>query len=317
MASFDNWYSALDAHDSAYQRAVAEARGPDAAIAQQGFLPSSEIVALGEAAGAAPGTTVLDACCGTGGPAALLAEHLGARLVGVDIAEAGLQQAAARPRLAGRCAAANATRLPFLAAAFDAVVLFDSLVSIPDKAALAREAARVLRPSGRFACTDLFGAPLTPAEQARLPGDTTAHLVPVDTWLATLRTAGLDPLHVRDRSSVATGVAVATGRSHRAPPFGARRRDGRRPGPRPPRHHPLLGRPPRPPPRLPPRYPSRAHVHSGYDGAVATGLDARCPTPASQSPPLGGSNRTLEVAFRIGAESGTSDTRLRSRRQAL
>jgi SAM-dependent methyltransferase len=207
MASFDNWYSALDAHDSAYQRAVAEARGSDAAIAQQGFLPSSEIVALGEAAGAAPGTTVLDACCGTGGPAALLAEHLGARLVGVDIAEAGLQQAAARPRLAGRCAAADATRLPFLAGSFDAVVLFDSLVPIPDKTALAREVARVLRPGGQFGCTDLFGAPLTPAEQARLPGDTTAHLVPIDTWLATLRSAGIDPLHVQDRSAVAAGVA--------------------------------------------------------------------------------------------------------------
>src|SRR5687768_18255275 len=46
----------------------------------QGFLPSSEIVALGEAVGAAPGATVLDACCGTGGPAALLADRLGARL---------------------------------------------------------------------------------------------------------------------------------------------------------------------------------------------------------------------------------------------
>jgi SAM-dependent methyltransferase len=207
MASFESWYSALGSHDSAYQRAVAEARGSDAAIAQQGFLPSSEIVALGEAVGAAPGITVLDACCGTGGPAALLAERLGARMVGIDLAEAGLQQAVTRPGLAGRCAAGDATRLPFLAAAFDAVVLFDSLVSIPDKAALAREAARVLRPGGRFACTDLFGAPLTPAEHEWLPSDITAHVVPVDTWLAALRKAGLDPLHVRDRSSVATGVA--------------------------------------------------------------------------------------------------------------
>ena len=207
MADFESWYGALDAHDSAYQRAVAEARGPDAAIAQQGFLPSSEIVALGEAVGAAPGTTVLDACCGTGGPAALLAERLGPCMIGVDIAEPGLKQAVARPRLAGRCAAADATRLPFLAASFDAVVLFDSLVPIPNKAALAHEVARVLRPGGRFACTDLFGAPLTPTEQAQLPSDTTAHLVPIDTWLATLRTADLAPLRVYDRSPLAIDVA--------------------------------------------------------------------------------------------------------------
>jgi SAM-dependent methyltransferase len=207
MADFESWYSALDGRDSAYQRAVAEARGPDAAIAQQGFLPSSEIVALGEAVGAAPGATVLDACCGTGGPAALLADRLGARLVGVDMAEPGLKQAVARPSLAGRCAAADATRLPFLASSFDAVVLFDSLVPIPDKAALAHEVGRILRPGGRFACTDLFGAPLSQGEQARLPGDIEAHVVLVDTWLAALRAAGLDLLDVQDRSAVATDIA--------------------------------------------------------------------------------------------------------------
>jgi ubiquinone/menaquinone biosynthesis C-methylase UbiE len=208
MADFEGWYRLLGGGASAYARALTAARGADASIAQQGFLPGAEIVALGEAAGATTGTNVLDACCGLGGPAAVLAEHLGAGVVGVDLAPAALRQAGRRPGLAGRCAAADVTYLPFPASVFDAVVIFDSLVSIAPKAALAGEVARVLRPGGRFACTNVFGAPLTAAERARLPNGAQANVVPVERVLRLLCEAQLVPLTVRDCSAAAARTAA-------------------------------------------------------------------------------------------------------------
>jgi SAM-dependent methyltransferase len=207
MTTVGRGKSPSDAACSGYAQAIREARGPDAAIAQQGLLPSSEVLALGKAVGAAPAKLVLDACCGTGGPAALLAEHFGARMVGVDITAASLQRAVKRPGLAGRCAAANATRLPFHTATFDAVVLFDSLVSIANKVTLTHEIARVLVPGGRFACTDLLGEPLSAAERSRLPPEPEPHLVTLATLTHLLERAGLAVESAADYTDEATTVA--------------------------------------------------------------------------------------------------------------
>jgi SAM-dependent methyltransferase len=209
MATFSGWYGALHQGDSAYNRAVAEARGADAALEQQGFLSADAILALAESVGVGPAARVLDVCCGTGGPAALLAERFGARVVGVDLAVPGLQRASGRAALHGRCVAGDATRLPFRAAAFGAAVLYDSLMSIVDKAAVAREVARVLVPGGRFACTDLFGEPLSTAEQARLPADAPAYVITPETWLGLLRATGLECLQTDDHSAPAAAVAGA------------------------------------------------------------------------------------------------------------
>lgn len=99
------------------------------------------------------GMRVLETACGTGIVTERLARHLAGRgtLVATDLNAPMLAYAAAN-RSTGDIAwkEADATRLPFADAAFDAVVCQFGLMFFPDKAAGAREAFRVLRPGGEF-----------------------------------------------------------------------------------------------------------------------------------------------------------------------
>ncbi|MGE5827123.1 MAG: class I SAM-dependent methyltransferase [Micromonosporaceae bacterium] len=87
----------------------------------------------------------LDVCCGTGTYAAAIAD-LGWRPVGVDLSTGQLRHAEGRLPVA--CAAAEA--LPFADGRVGAVVCVRCHTDVPDYAAVVSEAARVLRPGGRF-----------------------------------------------------------------------------------------------------------------------------------------------------------------------
>jgi len=111
-------------------------------------------------AGIMAGMRTLDLGAGLGGPARHVARLTGARIVGVDLTPT-------RVRLAARRAAdddlapveflaADAMLLPFRDGAFDAAYSFEMVQHIPDKPALYREAARVLRPGGACAGTDWY-----------------------------------------------------------------------------------------------------------------------------------------------------------------
>lgn len=95
-----------------------------------------------------PAARVLDVGCGDGRHIAA-ATRRGCRAIGIDY-DAG-ELAKARLRAGARRAdliAADAARLPFRAAAFDAVICTETLEHLPDDRGALAEMARVLRPGG-------------------------------------------------------------------------------------------------------------------------------------------------------------------------
>jgi ubiquinone/menaquinone biosynthesis C-methylase UbiE len=124
---------------------------------------------LGRLLDLGPDSRVLDLATGRGASALHLARAFGCQVVGVDYGAATValaREAAAREGLADRVqfCEGDAERLSGLAEAdFDAVVCECAYCTFPDKAAAAREVARVLRPGGRFGLADLTrSGPLPP-----------------------------------------------------------------------------------------------------------------------------------------------------------
>ncbi|MXN66858.1 methyltransferase domain-containing protein [Stappia sp. GBMRC 2046] len=98
--------------------------------------------------------TVLETACGTGAATRWLAAHLpeDTSIISTDIASAMVEEA--RKNLGDYSgidyAEADATKLPYPDNSFDAVVCQFSVMLFPDKPAGMREAARVLKPGGKF-----------------------------------------------------------------------------------------------------------------------------------------------------------------------
>ncbi len=123
--------------------------------------------------------SVLDVGCGIGGPSRYLAGTFGCRVTGLDLTEEYCRVAA---MLAGRTGLAqlldyrhgDALAMPFEDASFDVVWTQHASMNIPDKARLAAEMLRVLKPGGRLAVHDILagpGGPLHfPVPWARGPG---------------------------------------------------------------------------------------------------------------------------------------------------
>jgi len=104
-------------------------------------------------AGDVQGRRVLDAGCGEGRFCRMLAKE-GAAVTGID--PTPLLTAAAHERHpGGEYALAMSERLPYATNSFDLVVSYVSLVDTPDYRGAIDEAARVLRPGGRFLIANL------------------------------------------------------------------------------------------------------------------------------------------------------------------
>jgi cyclopropane fatty-acyl-phospholipid synthase-like methyltransferase len=138
--------------------------------------------------------TVVDVGCGVGGPACDIAAATGANVVGISNSAKGIENAAAYAAARGlanrvRFELADALELPFKDASVDAVFSCEAVHNVVEKAPLARELARVLKPGGRMVVGDLFL--LRPSSQLQTAADKlksfSFHLFEADEWIAVLR----------------------------------------------------------------------------------------------------------------------------------
>jgi cyclopropane fatty-acyl-phospholipid synthase-like methyltransferase len=174
----------------ALQSARVAAYPPGEFIEQESFMRAGEIRALAHHAGIAPGVSVLDLCCGIGGPGRFIAQELGCDYLGVDYSAGAID--IARQRAGGLSCRFEVARVPPIPPGpFDVVILLETMLAFAEKEPLLREVSRALTAGGRFACTFEAGLPLTEAERERMPDADTVWLVPIDELLASLARVGL------------------------------------------------------------------------------------------------------------------------------
>jgi SAM-dependent methyltransferase len=190
-------------------------------------MTAGEILALARRAGIARGVSVLDLCCGVAGPGRHIARELGCGYLGVDSSASAIE--IARAGAGGlSCRFEVAAIPPVPRGPFDVVLLLETMLAFPDKAALLREIAGVLPAGGRFAFTLEEGAPLTEAERASMPDADTVWLTPLAEMLAGLERAGLAVRRQADCSSAHRAMADALSDAFAADAAGIAAQIGRR-----------------------------------------------------------------------------------------
>ncbi len=106
---------------------------------------------------AKPGERALDLCCGTGDFLSELRRAVGPEgyVEGIDFCQPMLDIAAKKLDPAVKLVLGDATALPQESESFDIVTVGWGLRNVPDVKAALSEAARVLKPGGRFVCLDM------------------------------------------------------------------------------------------------------------------------------------------------------------------
>lgn len=162
-------------------------------------------LALADAMGVDAGMSVLDIGSGLGGAARTLAEEYGCRVTGIDLTPSFCTAASELSRWTGlddrtTFRVGDACALPFDDDSFDAAMTIHAVMNIPDKAAVYREAHRVVKPNGRFAIYDVLqgegGDVLFPVPWAREPS--ISHLATPAEMRALLKAAGFALLDETD-----------------------------------------------------------------------------------------------------------------------
>ncbi len=165
-----------------------------------------------------PGEVVVDLGCGGGLDLLLAARTVGAsgRVIGIDMTPEMVELAR---RNADRAGAANVQvmqatidRLPLADASVDCVISNCVINLAPDKQAVFKEIARVLRPGGRVAVSDIALKQPLPAELARDLGayvGCLAGAIPIEAYRAGLEAAGLADVMVVDTGADLNAYALA------------------------------------------------------------------------------------------------------------
>jgi sarcosine/dimethylglycine N-methyltransferase len=216
------------------ERALAEAGKPIGALEPSDLALLEDFHSLGRLATAAlvdlaqvgQADRVLDAGCGIGGTARLIAAERGAHVTAVDLTPEYCEVAAWLNDAVGlgdriEVRTADVTRLPFDAGAFDVVVSQHVQMNIADKRRLYAEARRVLAPGGRLALWDVTAGPggalHLPAPWATAPEQ--SHLVTPQELAELLRESGFATTHWNDLTEPAE-VAMRQLFAGEQPPLG-------------------------------------------------------------------------------------------------
>ncbi|MEV4516529.1 methyltransferase domain-containing protein [Dactylosporangium sp. NPDC049525] len=152
-----------------------------------------------ESLGLRRGEHLLDAGCGVGAPAVMVARETGARVTGITVSrvEAGVAERRAHELgLVGqvRFQYGDYTSMPFADGTFDAVMAIESLTHAADLPRVLRELRRVLRPGGRLAlseCTRAVGPNGEPI--AQMPEQfQSSQLLSTSGWVDALESVGFN-----------------------------------------------------------------------------------------------------------------------------
>ncbi len=122
---------------------------------------------------------VLDVCSGMGGPARYLAHRYGCRVTGLDLTESRYRSAIKLTAMVGLdnlvdFKSGNALDMPFVNDSFDVVIGQEAWCHVPDKPRLIAECARVVKPGGVIAFSDILRTKkLSEADMRRLRSEMT------------------------------------------------------------------------------------------------------------------------------------------------
>jgi SAM-dependent methyltransferase len=213
--------------DRALRRAREAAYARDEFVEHEGFMGAGEIRTVANQAGITSSVSVLDLCCGIGGPGRLITAELGCHYLGVDFSASAIEIARERARrLPCRFEVARIPPIP--PGPFDVVLLLETMLAFSDKQALLEEVAGALVTGGRFAFTLEEGRPLSAAERAQMPDADTVRLTLLQEMLSYLERAGMVVRWQQDFSLAHGAIAETLADAFEADAAGITAQIGRR-----------------------------------------------------------------------------------------